>query len=67
MIHGNMGEYLLSVPLCFIVLLKMNIIFLFLYKDLWVGCFVYCLLVLQLKMQVLPILKDFSIEQEHRP
>lgn len=43
-VHWNMGEHLLPIPFCFAILLKMNISFLFLYKeDLWVGCFVYLL------------------------
>lgn len=59
----NMGKYLLPVPLSFVLHLKMNITFFSLYKELWVHCFV-CLLPCFTfkKIQILPILKDISIE-----
>lgn len=44
-VHWNTCEYLLPVPLCFIIVLKMTITFPFLCKEdfllLWVGCFGY--------------------------
>lgn len=40
-VNWNVGEYLLPIPLCFVILLKMSITFLFVHKeDFWVGCFV---------------------------
>lgn len=49
-VHWNIDEYMFPIALSFVVLLKMNVTFIFLYKeDLWLCCSVYVLVCITVK------------------